>query len=403
MKFRTLFRKKVIIVGNKMNVLKEYDKDKKVYERFAEDVENLLIKFLENNNITYNAITHRLKSRESLSNKIDVKNDKYEALSNITDIAGVRVISYYADDVDKIAEIVENEFAVDEKNSIDKRKALEPDRFGYCSVHYVVEMKKERLRLQEYKAYKNLKCEIQIRSVLQHAWAEIEHDLGYKSEITIPRDIRRNFSRLAGLLELADKEFQEIRSNLTTYKKDVQDKIKEEEFLDTEIDAVLLEVLIKSNSDIAFINEKVSGFFGDDFYDDISDTQFESTITELKWLGINTHSQLKMLISNYKKYAVKIAEHTICNSEKSYSSGKIHKTIAFFYLSYALLLNQHRNEIEVKNYLEYNNIGSSNKTIDDIVKELISIGDKVYLEDTTMSYEYDFSNDNNMKKTVPIS
>lgn len=392
-------------MGNKVNVLKEYDKDKKVYERFAEDVENLLMKFLENNNITYNAITHRLKSRESLSNKIDVKNDKYEALSNITDIAGVRVISYYADDVDKIAEIVENEFAVDEKNSIDKRKALEPDRFGYCSVHYVVEMKKERLRLQEYKAYKSLKCEIQIRSVLQHAWAEIEHDLGYKSEITIPRDIRRNFSRLAGLLELADKEFQEIRSNLTTYKKEVQDKIKEEEFLDTEIDAVLLDVLIKSNSDIAFINESVSKFFGVNFSDDISDAQYESTITELKWLGINTHSQLKMLISNYTKYAVKIAEYTICNSRKSGKyGGTIHKTIAFFYLCYALLLNQHKNEIEVRNYLEDNNIGSSkNETIDDIAKELINIGEKVYQDDPTISYEIDFLKENSEKNEALIT
>lgn len=83
---------------------------------------------------------------------------------------------------------------------------MEPDRFGYCSVHYVVEMSQKRLNLYEHQAYEGLKCEIQIRSVLQHAWAEIEHDLGYKSEIAIPKRIRRNFSRLAGLLEIADKE-----------------------------------------------------------------------------------------------------------------------------------------------------------------------------------------------------
>ena len=65
----------------------------------------------------------------------------------------------------------------------------------------------ERMVLRENKAFEGLKCEIQIRSVLQHAWAEIEHDLGYKSELTIPKEVRRSFSRLAGLLELGDKEF----------------------------------------------------------------------------------------------------------------------------------------------------------------------------------------------------
>lgn len=393
-------------MGNKAKVLKEYDKEKRVYERFAKDVENLLVKFLENQNITYNATTYRLKSKESLSNKIDIKNDKYETLSEITDVAGIRVISYYADDVDKIAEIVEKEFEVDEENSIDKRKALEPDRFGYCSVHYVVKMKKERLRLQEYKAYQNLKCEIQIRSVLQHAWAEIEHDLGYKSEITIPRDERRNFSRLAGLLELADKEFQEIRSSLTIYKKKLQEKIEEEEFLDTEIDAVLLDVMFKSNEDIILINENISKIFGVEFAEGVSNTQFESTLTELKWLGINTHSQLKKLVSNYKKQAIRIAELKIGESQNKTNDADttIHKTIAFFYLCYALLLAEHRNEIAVKKYLQDNNItGSNGKSIDVIAKELINIGNIVYEDSITLDYEVDFSDEENDKETVTIS
>lgn len=80
-------------------------------------------------------------------------------------------------------------------------------------------LNKERGFLKEYSAFKDLKLEIQIRSILQHTWAEIEHDIGYKSELEVPKSIRRKFSRMAGLLELADQEFDAIRVELKNYKK----------------------------------------------------------------------------------------------------------------------------------------------------------------------------------------
>ena len=68
-----------------------------------------------------------------------------------------------------------------------------------------------RASLPEYQKYKDAVTEIQVRTILQHAWAEIEHDIQYKSSITIPKDIRRRFMALAGLLEIADREFQAIQ------------------------------------------------------------------------------------------------------------------------------------------------------------------------------------------------
>jgi hypothetical protein len=67
--------------------------------------------------------------------------------------------------------------------------------------------------------------EIQIRTLLEHTWAEIEHDLGYKSTEAVPHPVRRRFSRLAGLLELADSEFVEIRRTMVEYARDLRESL----------------------------------------------------------------------------------------------------------------------------------------------------------------------------------
>ena len=83
------------------------------------------------------------------------------------------------------------------------------------SMHYVVSIHQNRLKFTEYKSYTNLKIEIQIRSILQHGWAEIEHDLGYKGAKGIPDEFKRDFNRISALLETADNEFDRLRFNKT--------------------------------------------------------------------------------------------------------------------------------------------------------------------------------------------
>ncbi len=74
---------------------------------------------------------------------------------------------------------------VDEFEIIEKSNKgatlLQEERFGYQSIHYLVKLKGERARLAEYRNLKDGVVEIQIRTILQHAWAEIEHDIQYKS------------------------------------------------------------------------------------------------------------------------------------------------------------------------------------------------------------------------------
>ena len=134
-------------------------------------------------------------------------------LEEVTDLAGVRIICYFVSDVDKIVPWIKNEFVVDETRSVDKRKSIDPSVFGYASVHLIVELSEARIRLPEYSAFKDMKCEVQIRTILQHSWAEIEHDIVYKASEDIPFELRRRFASLAGLLEIADREFESLNKS----------------------------------------------------------------------------------------------------------------------------------------------------------------------------------------------
>ena len=125
-------------------ILKEYDDSKILLENLDRTLLNLINSLLEQKNIRVHQVQTRVKDRDSLKNKIIRKNDKYESLSDITDIVGVRIITYFDDEVDQIATMIEEEFFIDQDNSVDKRE-VDNDKFGYRSLHYVANLKKDRV------------------------------------------------------------------------------------------------------------------------------------------------------------------------------------------------------------------------------------------------------------------
>ncbi|NQE04275.1 hypothetical protein C5S32_00255 [ANME-1 cluster archaeon GoMg1] len=199
------------------SMVAEYEGERPLYEAYTKKIEELIKALLEESNTQVHSVTSRTKEIDRFTEKVKLEGKEYKKSSDVTDLSGVRIICYFFSQVDELAEIIKSHFIVHQDLSIDKRKTLDPDRFGYLSLHYVVELSEARTGLPEYERFKNLLCEVQIRSILQHAWAEIEHDLGYKSSIEVPRDIRRRFSRLASLLELGDEEFDGIKSDIASY------------------------------------------------------------------------------------------------------------------------------------------------------------------------------------------
>lgn len=206
-------------------ILQEYDSSKNVLDNLDKTLLTLVNSLLEQKNIRVHQVQTRVKDRNSLESKIVRKSNKYKALNDITDIVGVRIITYFDDEVDKIATMIEEEFVIDQDNSIDKRK-IDDDKFGYRSLHYVASLKKERIKLPEYASCGEQKFEFQVRTILQHSWAEIEHGLGYKGEFEIPSTAKRTFYRVAALLEQADIEFVKLKSTISEYEESLTDDIK---------------------------------------------------------------------------------------------------------------------------------------------------------------------------------
>ena len=203
-------------------ILDEYREKLPVYEKMKNVILRLLRICLDEKHIIVSGLEARVKTEESLIGKLELKGYKYHCLEDVTDVVGARIITYYSDEVDIISALAEKLFEIDWDNSVDKRKMLEIDRFGYLSLHYVCRIPEALYKDPEMPQLNQIRFELQMRSTLQHVWANMYHDIGYKSDVEIPIEYQRNMIRLAGMLELADEQFSYIRKEINGYRRTVQ-------------------------------------------------------------------------------------------------------------------------------------------------------------------------------------
>ena len=203
-------------------ILEEYRDMQPVFATMKEVVLTELQKCLSRFNILVTAVEARIKSEDSLVGKLQLKGHKYRTLGDLTDIMGARIITFYSDEVDKIAALMEDLFEIDRENSVDKRKMHELNSFGYMSLHYICRIPEKLYHDPAHPEINEYRFELQMRTALQHVWANINHDTGYKSGVEVPVEHLRNLTRLAGMLELADDEFSRIRRQITDYRRRVQ-------------------------------------------------------------------------------------------------------------------------------------------------------------------------------------
>lgn len=153
-------------------------------------------------------VTGRVKTISSILEKAQKKNiNLNEFEENIDDIAGIRIICQFVEDIDKVVDIIRKRSDMrikSEKDYINNRK-----KSGYRSYHIIVYYDVETL-----KGKKELQVEIQIRTLAMNFWATIEHSLQYKYKHNMPEHIRERLISAAEAILILDREMSVVRDEI---------------------------------------------------------------------------------------------------------------------------------------------------------------------------------------------
>lgn len=213
---------------------------KKTYEQYRELFSVILKNILEKltSEIELNpkpVYKSRIKSFNSYYSKLLRLKPKEASESNeivcLTDMMGIRIVCAFLEDISSVENQIKKKYQVKE---IEHKGSLQNVReFGYESTHILISIppecidltKIENEEIRNLPLPENLVCEIQVRTILQDAWAEVEHELIYKTEFT-PFDapLRRKMASVNASLNLADIIFQEIRDYQTKLQREVDER-----------------------------------------------------------------------------------------------------------------------------------------------------------------------------------
>lgn len=265
------------------NAIEWYISNELIYKKLAKKIDNILTEIFNSKNINYHIVNSRSKDIDSFREKIN--NEKYDnPIEQIKDLAGIRIITYVEDEVEIVCKLIEEIFNIDKEHSLDKSTELGIDKVGYKSVHFVASLKDDRLKLPEYKIFENRFFEIQVRTILQHAWAEIEHDRNYKFSGKLPNEINRRFKLLAGSLEISDREFNNISREIDEISKEVETRTKK-----GNLNFALSSTSVKQFLETRFEQLALNGYY-------LNQKMNDNIINELNSFGLKTLEDLDKII-----------------------------------------------------------------------------------------------------------
>lgn len=192
-----------------------YHEWRRTHPDVADDFGGSIEDLLADAGVTYDRVTARLKDWPSLKAKARKKGPDGEFLypepwTDIHDLIGVRVTTFHSTEIPVAIGVLQQSFTVE--RSVDKTAETRvAGGFGYGSHHLILTVDENSSDIEELTPYRGVSFEVQVRTVLQHAWAEFEHDIRYKrgGEDLDPR-VDRAFTLAAGLIELADQQFDQI-------------------------------------------------------------------------------------------------------------------------------------------------------------------------------------------------
>ncbi len=201
------------------------------------------------------------KFKRKYLSQIKPDDDNYKISEHLTDLVGIRAVCNYSEEVQEIRRKLNKFFK--EIEIIDKSNQLEKtdDKFGYKSLHLQLVLKSRLKGLPEAGKFRNIKIELQIRTVIQDAWSILDHKIKYKK--SIPHDLKRRINRLSALFEIADDEFLNIQKEISNEENNVNKRLKKGSKIEKSktLDVFrFLFVALKYFPDYNFIEYKVDGF-----------------------------------------------------------------------------------------------------------------------------------------------
>jgi putative GTP pyrophosphokinase len=273
-------------------VVAESERKKIVLGELCARTKDLVGILLEDASIQFQSVQSRVKSVEKLKSKYCDPQKEYYSLDDITDQAGIRIITYYQDEVDKVADLIKAEFEIDSENSVDKRE-MEPDRFGYRALNLVCKHSKKRTAIVEYRKFEGAVLEIQVTSILSHAWSEMEHGW-YDLKQDYPKEIKRKFSRLIALMELAEEEFLNIRKYRAELEKSIAVRVDANVF-DLPVDAISIKLFMEKEPLVVEVDQLIAAALGVPYAVDgqPSNETIQRRATSAKLAGLDNLSDVR--------------------------------------------------------------------------------------------------------------
>ncbi|NHK27507.1 RelA/SpoT domain-containing protein [Parvularcula flava] len=253
------------------------------FGRLKAGVHSMVETLLQTNSINYLSVHSRLKTKDAILEKISRK-EYPNGFAGVSDVVGIRVIVFFNRQVNEAIKLLRNAFEVVEDETSDRGRDLGKDKIGYRSFHLVCRLGSSRGGLPEYSGLDQLKFEIQVRTVLQHAWAELAHDTSYKFSAELPSEIERKLNLYSGLLEVADNGLEEIAVQISQYEEEINNA-KTQDFSVQNIDSITFSRALREA-------KMTYGFELSSTSDD------QKIITELNRFGVEDVGELEALISD---------------------------------------------------------------------------------------------------------
>ena len=189
----------------------KYVESLKLYEEYATRIRNLIQDLVELEGVEFYAIEGWAEPPAELLRILSALEEK--DLSGV-DLVTIRVLLRFPEDVLRIEDVIRSEFDIDQSRSVPSSGLEDPYRFGYPAVVYILSLSQSRSGLREWAKYKDLSFRLELRTMLQEAWATIFPKVNQTVGTLSEKKLTRELVLLAALLEKADQGFLSWRNEI---------------------------------------------------------------------------------------------------------------------------------------------------------------------------------------------